>query len=59
MNPTDITKLLQIIPLLAPEVARAIIALFQAPAMTKEELLSAAEDLDNQTLHFLEGELKK
>lgn len=59
MNPENIAKILQLIPLLAPEVTSAILALFQAPAMTKEELLAQAESLDDETLAFLESELKK
>lgn len=47
----------QALPYLAPEVVKAISALAQAPAMSKEELLAAAEDLDNQALEAIKNAL--
>lgn len=49
--------ILHSLPYLAPELVKAILAIAQAPSMTKEELLSAAEDLDDQTLALIKTSL--
>lgn len=55
----NLTKVLNVLPKLAPDIAAAILSLIHAPAITKEELLAKAESLDDETLAFLQSELAK